>query len=201
MNRGDFMFRKVLVIPVLLATLAGCGSNGKDATNAGMVGTTMASPTGSPTGSPMASPTETSTVCPTQSTTRLAKTRFVVDAGLAFGAFHRWIWKPYQAGSFKSGANGRTKALVKAAAGGAFAINRLNAARKLVNADPTLCKTLKAPLAALWGGLAGLTAKLKSGNFAGGDIDSVQKSLEDLRSKAAGAGANITDRNAPVPGT
>ena len=196
MNRGDFMFRKMLVIPVLLATLAGCGS-GKDATNAGMVGTTSASPTALPTGSPSAS----STVCPTESTKALAKTRFVADAGLAFGAFHRWIWKPYQAGSFKSGANGRTKALVKAAAAGAFAINRLNAARKLVNADPTLCKTLKAPLAALWTGLAGLTAKLKSGNFAGVDIESAQKAVEDLRSKAGSAGANITDKDVPIPGT
>jgi hypothetical protein len=183
MNRGDFMFRKVLVVPVLLATLVACGGKSKDATNAG----TAAS--------------ATSTACPSESTKMLAKTRFVGDAGLAFGAFHRWIWKPHQAGTFKAGAEGRTKALVKAAAAGAFAINRLNAARKLVGADPTQCKALKAPVEALWGGLSGLTGKLKSGDFTGTEIDSVQKSVEDLRSKAGQAGADITDKNVSIPGT
>jgi hypothetical protein len=125
----------------------------------------------------------------------------VADAGIAFGAFHRYIYKPYKAGAFNSGAGGRTKALVKAAAAGAFAINRLNAARKLVDADPFLCKSLKAPLAALAGSLGGLTGKLKSGNFNPSEIDSTNQQLESVRSQSGQAGAPITDQNAPVPGT
>ena len=186
------MFRKLLVIPVLLGALGACGQS-KDAATVGQASGTPVSPTVSPV-SPSVSPS----ACPTKSTETLAKTRFVADAGLAFGAFNRWIWKPYQDGAFKSGADGRTEALVKAAAAGAFAVNRLNAARKLVNADPTLCKVLKAPMDALWSGLSALTAKLKSGEF--GDIGSVQSSLEELKSKASEAGVKISDKVASIPG-
>ena len=42
------------------------------------------------------------------------KTRFVVDVGLAVGALRQWVYKPFRAGAFASGANGRTKAFVKA---------------------------------------------------------------------------------------
>ncbi|MYV59419.1 hypothetical protein GTW37_07565, partial [Streptomyces sp. SID4931] len=37
---------------------------------------------------------------------RLAKTRFVANAGLAAGATYQWIVKPYRAGTFKKGAEG-----------------------------------------------------------------------------------------------
>ncbi len=184
------MFRKLLVIPLLLVSLVACGGQSNDVA-------TLGKASGATDMSPPASPT----TCPTKATKRLAKTRFVTDAGLAFGAFHRYIWKPYQAGTFKSGADGRTKALVKGAAAGAFAVNRLNAARKLVSADPTLCKALKAPMEAVWTGLSGLTGKLKSGNLGDGDISSVQNGLQDLKSKAGQAGANITDKNVSIPGT
>lgn len=46
---------------------------------------------------------------------KLAKTRFVANAGLAAGATYQWIVKPYKKGKFKKGANGRTFTLIKAA--------------------------------------------------------------------------------------
>ena len=46
----------------------------------------------------------------------LAKTKLVLHAGIALAAFHRYIEAPYRRGAFKSGAPGRTKALVKAGA-------------------------------------------------------------------------------------
>jgi len=192
------MFRKVLVVPVLLVTLAGCGSSSNDTATTGAAASGAVA---TPATSPAMSPAQSSATCPTKSTKRLAKTRFVADAGLAFGAFHRWIWKPYKAGTFKSGADGRTKSIVKAAAAGAFALNRLNAGRKLINADPTLCKALKQPVEALWNQVSGLTDKLKSGGFDGSSVESAQKAVEDLKSKASDAGANISDKNVPVPGT
>jgi hypothetical protein len=42
--------------------------------------------------------------CPTSNTKSFAKTKFVLHAGLAFGAFHRYLYKPYQAGTFNKGA-------------------------------------------------------------------------------------------------
>jgi hypothetical protein len=34
------------------------------------------------------------------STVHFAKTKFVIHAGLAFGVFHRWIYKPFKRGDF-----------------------------------------------------------------------------------------------------
>ncbi|MEV4253901.1 hypothetical protein AB0J52_12130 [Spirillospora sp. NPDC049652] len=194
------MPRKLLVLPVLLAlALLGsgaCGSKQQHATGTSGVANTSPAMTGSPgpqgtagTGSPAA--------CPSEATKKFAKTRFVTDAGLAFGAFHRWIYKPWQAGTFKSGADGRKKAIVKAAAAGAFTLNRLNAGRKLVDADPTLCKTLKQPLDSLKNSLSGLTAKLKSGNADPGEIGSVGGAVEKFRQEAAQNGTNIKDKTPP----
>lgn len=61
---------------------------------------------------------------------KLAKTRFVANAGLAAGATYQWIVKPYRNGKFKKGADGRTFALVKAGLAGAFAYNRLKHSRR-----------------------------------------------------------------------
>lgn len=176
------MFRKILVVPVLLVALAGCGTS-NTATTAGGVAETS-----SPTSMAQAAN------CPTVPTTKLAKTRFVTDAGLAFGAFHRYIYKPYKAGAFTSGAPGQKKAIVKAAAAAAFTLNRLNAARKLVSEDPTLCKTLKAPLDALSTMISGMVGKLKGGNVDPGQLDSVSSAIDGVKKNASGSGMNIQDK-------
>jgi hypothetical protein len=179
------MFRKLLLIPILAATLVACGGGNKGAgdvaatESAGVVGAAE---------------------CPTSNTKAFAKTRFVADAGIAFGAFHRWIYKPYKAGSFQTEASGRTKALVKAGVAGAFAVYRLNAARKMVDASPLLCKTLKAPLAALSASLGALAGRLKSGNFHPSEIDSVNGQVEGARQEAGRTGTPITDKDVPIPG-
>ena len=51
---------------------------------------------------------------------RFAKTKFALHAGLAAGAIHRYLYKPYKAGTLQPGAKGRTKALVKAGLATAF---------------------------------------------------------------------------------
>jgi hypothetical protein len=56
--------------------------------------------------------------CPTSSTVKFAKTKFVADAALAGGAFKRYIYTPAKDGKLKKGASGRVLALVKAAAAG-----------------------------------------------------------------------------------
>lgn len=179
------MFRKLLLIPILVATLVACGGGNKGAGDVAATATSMAE----------------AAECPTSNTKAFAKTRFVADAGIAFGAFHRWIYKPYKAGSFQSGASGRTKALVKGGVAGAFAVNRLNAARKMVDSSPLLCKTLKAPLAALSASLGALAGKLKSGNVNPSEIDSVNGQVEGTRQEAGKTGTTITDKDVPIPGT
>ncbi|MEU4166330.1 hypothetical protein AB0F46_05515 [Streptomyces sp. NPDC026665] len=134
---------------------------------------------------------------PTPSTSaekqKFAKTRFVANAGLAAGATYQWIVKPWRAGTFKKGAEGRRLALVKAGLAGTFAYNRLKAASKNAEGDPALSRAV-APLAAGIAALKGLPAKLRDGD----STDSVVNSFDDVinQVKAAGrsAGAEVKDK-------
>ncbi|MER6781743.1 hypothetical protein ABT331_33245 [Streptomyces sp. NPDC000659] len=124
---------------------------------------------------------------------KFAKTRFVANAGLAAGATYQWIIKPYRAGKFKKGANGRTFALVKAGLAGAFAYNRLKAAADNAKGDPLLSKAV-APLTAGIESLKGLGSKLRKGDAGDADLSSLQDVITGVKEAGAGAGATVTDR-------
>ena len=109
--------------------------------------------------------------CPTSNTVKFAKTKFVADAALAGGAFKRYIYTPAKDGKLKKGASGRVLALVKAAAAGAFVINRLKAAETAAQGNPTLCKVFVAPAAKFTAALTGLVGKAKSGGIDPSDVD------------------------------
>ncbi len=99
------MSRVAATIAVLLVTglaLAGCGTKTVSKTGANGVVTTETVPS-----------------------VHFAKTKFVIHVGLAFGAFHRYIYDPYKAGAFRAGAGGRTKALLKAGAAALYAAHEL----------------------------------------------------------------------------
>ncbi|MFG2885847.1 hypothetical protein ACGFYV_26730 [Streptomyces sp. NPDC048297] len=119
---------------------------------------------------------------------KFAKTRFVANAGLAAGATYQWIVKPWKDGKFKKGAKGRRAALIKAGLAGVFAYNRLKAAQRNAQGDPTLAKALE-PLNAGINSLKDLPAKLRKGdgNAAG--------TYEDLINKVKDAGQSA---GAPV---
>ncbi|GAB3584945.1 hypothetical protein [Calidifontibacter terrae] len=116
----------------------------------------------------------------------------MTDIGLAAGTFHRYLWKPYQAGTFTKGANGRLKAIVKGTGAAALDLKLLSNAKKNVQANPTLCRTLYAPIS----NAAADLGKVKSA-ITGGDI----ASLSTLESKfssiekgsASSSGAPITE--------
>jgi hypothetical protein len=117
---------------------------------------------------------------------KFAKTRFVANAGLAAGATYQWIVKPWKAGKFKKGAKGRKTALVKAGLAGVFAYNRLKAAQRNAQGDPTLAKALE-PLTAGINSLKDLPAKLRKGDeSAAGTYDDLINKVKDA-GKSAGA--------------
>ncbi|MFI9106621.1 hypothetical protein ACIGXA_39605 [Streptomyces fildesensis] len=134
---------------------------------------------------------------PTASTTaekqKLAKTRFVANAGLAAGATYQWIIKPYRAGTFKKGADGRTFALVKGGLAGAFAYNRLKAAADNAKGDPTLSK-LVAPLTAGIAALKDLPAKLRKGDSTDDVVSTFQKTIDGVKEAGKQAGAEVKDQ-------
>ncbi|MFE5967202.1 hypothetical protein [Streptomyces sp. NPDC056463] len=128
---------------------------------------------------------------------RLAKTRFVANAGLAAGATYQWIVKPYRDGKFKKGTEGRTFALVKAGLAGAFAYNRLKAATENAKGDPLLSKAV-APLTAGIDRLKDLGTKLRKGEASEADVGAFEDVITDVKDAGRSAGAVVTDK---VPST
>ena len=176
------MLQKISLILVsgLLCLTAACSSSGSS---------TVAS-AGNVSGTAVAA-----TACPTSNTKSFAKTRFVADVALAGGAFKRYIYTPAKAGKFKKGASGKITALIKAAAAGAFVVNRLNAAKSAAEANPTLCKVLAQPLANFSAAVSGLIGKAKSGlgSINPSDVTSGDSALTDLHNAASQGGAAFTD--------
>lgn len=125
---------------------------------------------------------------------KFAKTKFVLNAGLAFGAFHRYIYKPYKAGKFKKGASGRRTAFVKAAAAGLFAYTRLRAARKDALASDTL-RPLGDRLTNVTGKLKDLASSLKSGGLNPAAILGVGGGVAGIAGAAKGLGVNVKERD------
>lgn len=185
------MFRTVAtaVAIALLALITACSSSSSSANS-----TTTAN--GAALG---ASASASPGTCPTSNTKSFAKTRFVADAALAGGAFKRYIYTPAKDGKFAKGAHGRVTTLIKAAAAGAFVINRLDAAKSAAEANPTLCKLIVAPLENLKSSITGLISKSKSGNISAGDVSNTSSLLENFRGAATQGGAGFTDnQNATV---
>ncbi|MEU1043351.1 hypothetical protein ACFYP4_04995 [Streptomyces sp. NPDC005551] len=141
----------------------------------------------------------TATPSPTGSVEKqkFAKTRFVANAGLAAGATYQWIVKPWRAGKFKKGADGRRTALIKAGLAGAFTYNRLSAARKNAEGDPALAKAI-APLTAGIDTLKDLPAKLRNGDSADAAAGSFDDIINKVKDAGKSAGAEVTDK---VPST
>lgn len=121
-----------------------------------------------------------------------AKTKFVLHAGLAFGAFHHFIYKPFRAGRFSSRAPGRTGSFVKAGAAALFVAHELKIARKDAQASPALRK-LFSPLTALSSRFSGIGPKLKGGSANPGELNGLNGAVEGLRSQSSGAGAKVRD--------
>ena len=153
---------------------------------------------------------ETKTVTATnasgQTTTRtvpdvkFAKTKFVLHTGLAIGAFRRYIYKPWKAGTFEQGADGRTAALVKAAAAGAFTANELRLARRAALSDEKL-RGVGDKLGGLTDKAQSLVPGFKDGNFSAGDIGVLAAELGGVTALAKTLGVDVKALPVPSLGT
>ncbi|WP_242676322.1 hypothetical protein [Streptosporangium minutum] len=140
---------------------------------------------------------ESSEECPaTGNTKRFAKTRFALHAGLALGAFYRYIYKPLRSGGFKAGAEKRKRTFVKAAVAGAFALHELKVAKRFAEANPTLCKGVQA----VSDSFSQLTGKLKNGTATEADLAAGKNAIDALRQNAARNGYDFKEREIAVPG-
>lgn len=144
-----------------------------------------------------ASTSAVSAASPSQSPEKqkLAKTRFIANAGLAAGATYQWIVKPYKKGKFKKGAHHRTFTVIKAGLAGAFTYNRLKAALKNAKGDPLLSKAV-APLTAGIESLKSLPSKLRKGD--GSAASTFEGMINKVKDAGKSAGADVKDK---VPST
>jgi hypothetical protein len=173
----------VMGLMILFSALTACSSSSTPthaATSAGQTAyaTTTVTPTASMPATHTASPMAAS--CEKAGTRKIPKTRLLANLGLAYGAFHRYLYKPYKAGSFSKGTNGRTKAIVKAGVATAAIVKLLSNASKNAAADPTLCKfvpnidSTKTSLSSLGGKVKGGTATSSEFNDTSGMFDTLK---------------------------
>lgn len=165
--------RRVATVVLLVATLAlaGCGNATKTVSSTG--------PNGQVT---------TQTV----PNVHFAKTKFVLHAGLAFGAIHRYIYKPLRDGALRSGAPGRVKVLLKGAAAAVFAVHELRLAHKAALSSDLL-RPLTNKVDGLSSKLTGLVGGLKNGSVSPAAILSATHATDVLGSASNGLGVGIKD--------
>jgi len=123
----------------------------------------------------------------------LPTVKFALHAGLAFGAFHRWIYKPLKNGTFSGGLLKHKLALVKAGLAGLFAYHELKLAIQDAQASPKLQK-LVAPVTALGDKLKSIGDGAKSGRVDESTISSANGDVASLSGLAKQAGISITSQ-------
>jgi hypothetical protein len=122
------------------------------------------------------------------------KVRFAVHAGLGGGAVHRYLWKPYKAGTFASGASGRKTAIVKASLAGLFAVHEF----KVALTDLQGCPSAQAVTTAVQDGLTkvtGLATGLKSGVVDPKALSGVNDQIASIESQAKSDGINVQEQD------
>jgi hypothetical protein len=133
----------------------------------------------------------------------LDKTRFLLHAGVAYFAFHHWIWNPYKAGAFKKGASGRTKAIIKAGIAALFAVHELKVAYGIAEGSHSATlHALVSPINKFMGALQAAGNKFKSspGSYSDSIVSGLNGNASSLGSAASKAGYSIKDITAPIPG-
>lgn len=152
---------------------------------------------GSSSSSSTSTPASGTNAAATQPKIRFAKTKFLLHTGLAFGAFHRYIYKPLRDHTLQGAGKGRKAVIVaKAGAAGLFAYHELKIAGKDAHADPRLSK-LVAPLDALAARLQSVGTSLKQGKVDPKAIQQANDQVGALGRQSAGAGASVHDVNPP----
>ena len=174
----------VMGLMILLGGATACGSS-SSSTQAAAPASQTASSTVTGTASPAAAS------CASAGTRKIPKTRLLADLALTYGAFHRYLYKPYQAGTFRKGAHGRTTAIIKAGLATAVIVKLLSNAQQNAAADPTLCKYVPS-MGNIKASLSTLAAKIKGGSATSSDADSTNSLFDQLKN-STGFTAPSTD--------
>ena len=165
------MLRRSAVLIAVVACLAafgvaGCGSKSNSSASGGSAVTTTA-------------------------TTHFAKTKFLLHAGLALGAFHHFIYEPVKAGDLKHPFSHKLT-LIKAGVATLFVVHELKLAAVDVKSSKIL-STLFAPLTFVANKLSALKSAIVGGSANPADVTSLNGSLSQISATAASHGQSISD--------
>ena len=131
----------------------------------------------------------------------LDKTRFLAHLGVAYFAFHHWVYAPYRQGDFAQGAPHRLSHIVKGGIALLFAVHEVHVSEEIAQKshDPLLRK-LDAGLATLTGSFSSIGDRMKSGQFDPTDVGTLLTQTTSEQSTAAANGTRIKDVAAAIPG-
>jgi hypothetical protein len=170
LGRRDEMRYLALIVAVTgclaALTLAGCGSS-NSRSSAGAA-----------------------TVSSSTSTIHFAKTKFLLHAGLAFGAFHHFIYEPIKAGVLKHPFLHKLT-LIKAGLAALFVYHELKLAAADIRASKIL-STLFSPLIAVANKLSALKSALVGGSVSSSAITNLNSQLTSIGSTASSKGQSIS---------
>jgi len=173
----------VVALTLVAFLAAGCKSSSTAAAGGGGSATSAASASAAPAS------------CPSEAS-GFAKTKFAAHAALGFGAFHRYIYKPYRAGTFRSGAHGRLAAFIKAGLAALFVKREIRLAFAAAQNSPALCKVVVSPMRTVSETVQAAVSNLKHGDASG--IGAVESAISQVESQASSQGAKIVE-NASAP--
>jgi hypothetical protein len=123
----------------------------------------------------------------------VAVPKFIFHAGLAFGAFHHFIYLPYKAGKFtKGGFLSKLKTYAEAGLAALFVYHEVKLALKDAQQNKAL-KVLVSPLTGLAAVFGTIVAKVKAHGLDNSTITSVQNSVTSVESQAKSAGSSISE--------
>jgi hypothetical protein len=128
----------------------------------------------------------------TGTTTHLAKTKFVIHAALAFGAFHHFIYGPAKAGDFSHPFSHKFT-IVKAGVAAVFTYHELKLAANDVKSSKLLSK-LFAPITLVAGEIHNLGSSIKGGHASTANVDGINSSLSSIQSTAQSNGQGFSDK-------
>lgn len=167
-----------LVLAVVLCSaavgLSACGSGSSSTSSGG--GSAAAGATTSAASSSISLPT----------------TKFLLHAGLAFGAFHHWIYRPIKAGALRHPFSNKLT-LIKAGLAALFVSHEL----RIAVADAKASKVLRpvvAPLTAAADKLAALKSSITGGSVNPTDLDGINTQLGRAGQTAQSAGQAIKEK-------
>ena len=162
----------VLLLPLSGMALAGCGSDSSSSSDSS---STDATPAATVAG-------------------KASKVEIALRLGLAYGAFHRYVYKPAKAGTFQKGALKRKRAIAKAGLASVFTVRMLQKAVEEAKKDPNLAG-LVTKIGASAGSVGALTAILKGGNVDMNSITGGLSSLDAVFGEAKSNGINATEKS------